>query len=399
MSEQPSNKESFRLSSGGLFYDLLVCLHIQARGSYATRRRIIILATLCWLPLLVLTAIEGNLYSHQLDFPFILDFKSHIRYLLILPLLIVADSVIDPLISSNLQSIGASGLIRDEHSNVYQKAIDRFTQKKNAYLPDLIILLLLVLVVSSFVMNLDETATSNLSTDWVITQTASGAALTWAGWWFALISTPILLILLLRWMWRFLLWVEFLFKVSRMPLRLQSTHPDLSGGLGILRNGENSFLVVFFAFGAMLSTSLAEEILLGGLTLAAALPMASVYILTAIIIMTIPMLFFVLPLIRAKRYGRIVYGSLGYRLSQAFDKKWGDTGDTNRGDELLKTADASAVCDYSDVYGAVRDMRYLPITLRNLGTQAFILSMPFAPLVFTELPFSKVLSLLLNTLM
>ena len=135
-----------------------------------------------------------------------------------------------------------------------------------------------------------------------------------------------------------------------MPLSLQPTHPDLSGGLGILKNGESSFLIIFVAFGAMLSTSLAEEILFGDLTLATSLPIVAIYIALAITIITVPMLFFLWPLYQAKRHGRIVYGSLGYLLSKAFDKKWGDVGDSTRGEELLKTADASSVCDYSGCY-------------------------------------------------
>ena len=187
--------------------------------------------------------------------------------------------------------------------------------------------------------------------------------------------------------------------ISRLPLRLQPTHPDLSGGLGILKNGESSFLIIFVAIGAMLSTSLAEEILFGELTLTTVLPVIVIYIPLAITVITIPMLFFLRPLIRAKRYGRIVYGSLGYLLSKAFDLKWGNLGDDTRGEDLLKTADASSVCDYSEVYNAVRNMRYLPITLRDITFQGVMLSLPFIPLVFTEVRVSEVLTLLLNTLM
>lgn len=395
----PSNTESFRLSSGGLFYDLLKRLHIQTPGNYATRRRIIILISLCWMPLLALTTLEGNLINHQLEIPFILDFKTHVRCLLVLPLLLVADFLIDPLISSNLQSIGASGLIRDEHQDTYRHAIKQFKRRKDSYFADLVILLIPVLVVSSFMISIDDTEISHFYTDWVITQTQSELPLTWAGWWFVLISAPALLILLFRWLWRFYLWGEFLFRISRMPLSLQPTHPDLSGGLGILKNGESSFLIIFVAFGAMLSTSLAEEILFGDLTLATSLPIVAIYIALAITIITVPMLFFLWPLYQAKRHGRIVYGSLGYLLSKAFDKKWGDVGDSTRGEELLKTADASSVCDYSDIYDAVRNMQYLPINLRDFIFQGVTLCMPFVPLAFTEVRATEILSLLFSTLM
>ena len=378
--------EPFRLSTGGLFNSILLRLHIREPDSYSTRRRILVLTTLCWLPLLLLTAYEGNLLNQKLDIPFIYDLKPYVRFLIVIPLLIVADGLIDPLIASNLQSIGSSGIISETHKKVYQKAVEQFRLKKDSYLADIIILLIIAIVVFSFIINLEDLDTDNAFTQWSIILENNEPQLTYAGWWFILVSSPILQIILFRRFWRFYLWVEFLFRLSRLKLRLQPTHPDLSGGLGILKNGEASFILIFFAFGALLSVSLAEEIMYDDMTLLQAQPIIAVYIVIAILIMTLPLVFFTGQLIKAKRWGRVVYGGLGYRLSQAFDKKWGDPEDRASGEKLLKTADASAVCDYSDIYDVVREMRYLPIRVKDLVAQAFVLALPFMPLVFTEIP-------------
>src|SRR5262245_63262595 len=53
----------------------------------------------------------------------------------------------------------------------------------------------------------------------------------WAGWWHALVSAPVGLILLLGWLWRIFVWGLFLFRVSRLDLDLVAAHPDLVGGL------------------------------------------------------------------------------------------------------------------------------------------------------------------------
>ena len=106
--------------------------------------------------------------------------------------------------------------------------------------------------------------------------------------------------------------------------------------------------------------------------------------------MTLPLAFFTDQLIKAKRWGRVVYGGLGYRLSQAFDEKWADLEDKTSGEELLKAADASVVCDYSDVYEVVREMRYLPIRIKDFIAQAVILAVPFMPLAFIEFPVTEV---------
>ena len=47
-------------------------------------------------------------------------------------------------------------------------------------------------------------------------------------------SIPIFQFLTLRWLYRLLLWFLFLWRVSRLDLRLAPSHPDRAGGLGFL---------------------------------------------------------------------------------------------------------------------------------------------------------------------
>lgn len=388
--------ESFRLSTGGLFDTVLTRLHIRNPEQYSFKRRIIVLTLLCWLPLILLSAYDKNLFVHTSDLPFLYDLKPYVRFLVIVPLLIMADAFIDPLIASNLQSIGLSGLIDDKHQENYTKAVEQLKRRKDSYLADFIILLIIAAALIAFVVNMDDFDAGNAMSRWSFSIADNEPRLTAAGWWYLVVSSPILQMLLYRWLWRFYLWVEFLFRLSRMQLRLQPTHPDLAGGLGILRNGENSFTLIFLAFSALLSVSLAESMMYEDMTLLQAQTISAVYIVTAILFMTLPYAFFSGHLYMAKRWGRVVYGGLGYRLSDAFDQKWGDPEDKTSGEGLLKTADASAVCDYSDVYEVVREMRYMPIRIKDFLSQAFILAVPFLPLVFIKIPVAEVLRRVLD---
>lgn len=390
--------KSFRLSTGGLFDIMLTRLHIRQPEQYSIKRRIFILTLLCWLPLLLLAAYEGNLFAHTNDLPFFYDLKPYVRFLVIVPLLILADPFIDPLIASNLQSIGLSGLIDDNHQDHYTKAVEQLKRRRDSHLADIVILLVIAAAVISFIVNMDDFDVGNAMSRWSISVTDNEPRLTAAGWWFLLVSSPILQMLFYRWLWRFYLWIEFLFRVSRMQLRLQPTHPDLAGGLGILKNGENSFIVIFFAFSALLSVSLAESIMYDDMTLLQAQSISAIYIVVAILFMTLPYVFFSGQLVRAKRWGRVVYGGLGYRLSHAFDQKWGNPEDKTSGEGLLKTADASSVCDYSDVYEVVREMRYMPIRIKDLLAQAFVLAVPFLPLVFIDIPVAEVFRRVLDAI-
>ena len=399
MENTQASEKSFRLSTGGLFYELNTMLHIQVPGRYSIKRRLALLTTISWLPLLLLATMEGNLFNSSLDMPFVYDLKPYVRYLLVLPLLIVADTIIDPLIAMNIRSIRSSGILGEDNHDRYQAAFNRLENRKDSKIADIIILLIISATLLTYVSNLNDLDIFTDFTNWMMVSGTIEPMLTGAGWWFFAVSSPILQILIYRWFWRLYLWAEFLFRISKIKLKLQPTHPDLAGGLGILKNGENAFMLIFIAFGTMLSVSLAQEILYTDITLADARPLIIGYIVVVLIIMTLPLMFFSTHLIKAKHWGRVAYGGLGYRLSRAFDKKWANPEDQTNGDELLKTADASAVCDYSDIYDAVRNMRFLPLNIKSYAVQALVLAIPFIPLIFTEVPVAAVITRLMDAMM
>ncbi len=106
-------------------------------------------------------------------------------------------------------------------------------------------------------------------------------------------SLPILVFFLLRWVWIFMLWAWFLFRVSRLDLELTPTHPDRAGGLGFLGWGLASFSLVLMAVSAVLSGSFAREILHRGSSLDSLKYHVIVFVVLAIAILHAPLLAFV----------------------------------------------------------------------------------------------------------
>ena len=51
-----------------------------------------------------------------------------------------------------------------------------------------------------------------------------------AGSWYIIVSLPIVLYIILRWVWLQLVWLRFLSVTSRMDLQLIASHPDRAGG-------------------------------------------------------------------------------------------------------------------------------------------------------------------------
>lgn len=146
--------------------------------------------------------------------------------------------------------------------------------------------------------------------------------LTPAGWWLILVSIPFILFILNRWIWRFIIWVNFMNRVSRLRLALQPTHPDQVGGLGLLNGAQFSFGVIFTAVEAMMSSSLANEIIHSGRTLSDVQYEIIGFVLICFVIIAGPLCTFSNQLFSAKRRELRHYSVLAGQLSEAFYTKW-----------------------------------------------------------------------------
>ncbi len=89
-----SDKRDFSLVLGGPLFQLLVRAHLSDDALLHVRQRIIVIALLSWLPLLLLSALEGQLLGGSAAVSFLQDIEVHIRFLVALPLLIGAELVV-----------------------------------------------------------------------------------------------------------------------------------------------------------------------------------------------------------------------------------------------------------------------------------------------------------------
>ncbi len=84
----------FSLVLGGPLYQLFRRSHLSDDALELVRQRIIIISLLAWLPLLVLSALEGQALGGSAAVPFLLDVEVHVRFLVVLPLFIIAELVV-----------------------------------------------------------------------------------------------------------------------------------------------------------------------------------------------------------------------------------------------------------------------------------------------------------------
>src|SRR5512139_854215 len=86
--------QDFSLVLGGPLYQLLRRSHISGDALELVRRRAVVIALLAWLPLLLLSAVEGRAFGESVAVPFLRDIEVHVRFLVALPLFVVAELVV-----------------------------------------------------------------------------------------------------------------------------------------------------------------------------------------------------------------------------------------------------------------------------------------------------------------
>ena len=226
-----SEPPDFSLILGGPLFQLLRRAHLYGDVGELVSRRVIALALITWLPLLALSIVEGHAWGDSVKVPFLLDVDVHARFLLALPLLIVAELVVHQRMRLVVGTFVRRGLVPGEASGRFDAAIAAAMRLRNSVLAE--VLLIAFVYGLGVLLIWRRHAAMDLPTWYGMTVTGKLQP-TLAGWWLGCVSLPIVQFILLRWYFRLLIWTRFLWQVSRIDLRLVPTHPDRAGGLGFL---------------------------------------------------------------------------------------------------------------------------------------------------------------------
>lgn len=378
-------RADFQLSSGGLPGWLRQRFHGDGARPLSVWRQILLAVGLLWLPLAGLTVVAGTFFGDTVALPFLKDVVPQVRLLIALPLLLMADGAIDPALNTVVGNLDESGVIPEDAKPQYRDALLGLENGRDAVTPDVMLLVLAFVLSWLLHPGYEASGGETLATSWRWSITGGNAGLSMAGIWHALVSAPIFQFVLFRWVWRFLIWAYFLFRVSRLPLALHPTHPDLSGGLGIVGLGQQTFTIVFVAFAAVMSSTIASNILVDGASFRDSRPEIIVFVAASVVALYAPLLFFTGKMYRSRRGGLSQYGALGQHLSDAFSTKWlKGTTPADVGTELKDSADSSTMADYGATFDAVRNMRVLPLEIKGIVAVAAALLLPFLPLYLTE---------------
>ncbi len=360
-----------------------------------TMVRILILTGIAWLPLFVLTLVNGTFISDDITIPFIKDVVPYVRGLIVIPLLVMADNVIEPMMARLISYLHNSGIVPDSENDRLKDAAEKMTRLMNSKWAQLLLVFMVIAISWYLRADYREMWHERDVTSWALQLKNGVVDESLAGSWFLLVTSPLVSFLLYRWVWRFLIWSVFLYRVSRMKLELYASHSDLAGGLGIFGGGQALFAIIFLIIATLLSSDIAGNILYEGDTLDDMKLVILTFIFISVFVITAPLLSFTKQLFNLKRKALAEYGELQQQISRDFHKHW----IKDEENELVDSMQPSAMADYNVVYEVVSKMRIVPINPILIIVMAAVLLVPFLPLSLTESSIIEILTMIGNSLL
>ena len=356
--------------------------------------RAILTSLLTWLPLLLLSAAQGLAYGKHLEIPFVKDFAVNVRFLIALPLLILAEVSIDRRLRITVKHFLKSGLVKESELPSFEAILVRITRLRDSVLPEIVMLIAAYL--PSLSVHNPEILMRNISS-WHLAQSPSGETLSYAGWWFGFVSAPVFRILLLRWLWRMYLWASFLWRVSKVNLVLIPTHPDMAAGIGFLSGAQLAFGPIAFACGAVVAGQLGNAIAYEGANVNGLKYVIISYCVIATLVLATPLLLLIPALHPVKKRGLLEYGALAAGYARTFDAKWVH-GRPPEGEALLGSSDIQSLADLSNSFAIVRGMRVAPLDNTTLLNLALAAVLPMAPVLLLATPADELIETVWNLL-
>ena len=122
----------FSLVLGGPLYQLWRRTRLAGDTLDLLRRRIVVLALLAWVPLLLLSVVEGHAWGGECTLPFLYDIDIHARLLLALPLLIIAELVVHQRMRGVVGQFLSRGLIPEAARAKFDAAIASAMRLRNS---------------------------------------------------------------------------------------------------------------------------------------------------------------------------------------------------------------------------------------------------------------------------
>jgi hypothetical protein len=352
-------------------------------------RRALLFGLIGWVPLILLAIVQSAVLHVDDVTPLLWQVGVHARYLLAVPLLVLAEAACVPRLNAIVRQFFDSGIVNERDRVRLDDVVastGRLPQSSTVVVIALAYLVVLAALLSNSFDQLPPWAISG-----GITPIYSPV-----GWWHMLVSLPMLLVLIFGWMWRLALWARLLSFISHLELRIVASHPDHCAGLSFLGHSVRAFAIVVLALATIVAGRSAHMVLIGGALPTAHFLFNIAFMLSIMALFVAPLLVFTPTLMRTWRRGMFEYDALADRVGHAFERRWLGARDDDQG--ALEKPDFSVIADLYSVVANVHAIRIVPIDIKDIITLAVAVLLPFVPVVLLAFPLDAIWTYIKNLL-
>lgn len=382
----------FSLVQGGPFHALLRRLGLTGTDQLPTQRAGLLLALSAWLLPALFVVIQSLVDDDYRGWGYFSDWTVYARYLIAIWIMIATERYADARLIILTQHFRSARIISNEELPLFKSALDKADRSSSSAVAELCILAA-VMVWSGLTAHY-TVALSGVGWDGSVR--AGDSVLSWAGEAARFISTPIFLFLVLRWVWRFIVWTVLLYRISRFSLQLTPLHPDRSAGLGFLAIFPGIFSGLIFALSCVVAAQMVKDIGLQDHAVQTVWFAIGGWVMISSALVIGPLLVFVKPLYALRERALLEYGRLASHHHLAFHRKWID--EERSGEELMGSGDPSSASDLNATVEAVQQLRYIPVDFPAILQLLVSAGVPLLSVVATQVPIGNLLKWLIGTL-
>jgi len=319
---------------------------------------------------------------------FVSDFGSLARYVIAAPLFVVAESLCFSRFEQIILHFRNSGLIEDSDRERYAQIVQSSLRLLKSKAAEVVSFVVAYAIVFAWYLRRPPNELIRWSYK-------AGDGLTLAGTWHALITLPLLLVLLLGWMWRQFAWGRFLWMVSRMNLRLLASHPDQCGGLNFVSTVVRAYRPIAFACSSIVAGGMSNRIIHGGSRVQAYPEVMIGVVLLIILFCMAPLLVFARTLWNLQVKAIFEYGALARSIGSQLEAKWLSYRQRVPAD-ALEVQDFSATTDLYSVTANTYKLYRVPFAFGTIRDLLIFTVLPFIPVLLLAVPIKTILDTILK---
>lgn len=382
-----------KLFDGGPPRRLETALRLVEPNKPKTIARAVLISMVAWAPLILLASVQSFTTGQDKLTDLLFDFAVHARYLIAVPLFIMAEPFTLSTLGKTARHFVEADLIRESD----RPRFESITASARRLLNSIAAEILVVLLAYCTVFILLGMISLETIPDWHML-TKEHLSFSWAGWWHVFVSIPIASILLLGWLWRLFLWSLLLWRVSRLDLHLVPAHPDLCGGLQFVGASLRAFPLLSFALGAVVAGGVANRVVHQGMHLVDYKYIIATLVVVILILFVAPLTVFTREILQTRRRGIFEYGALAGAVGREMERRWLNP-ESNVDEGVLEVPHFSATTDLNQIVSNVYQIKTVPLDLQDLIAVIVAVLLPFVPVLLYEIPLNIIVPDLMKLLL